>query len=361
MEIINQSLGLSFIIQKTINVLKKGGLVIFPSDTVYGALVDSENPLAVEKLIRFKNRPFGKPISVFVSDLSMAKKYVSFNEKQLKIFNHLFPGPFTLILPSFHLVDRRLESEKGTLGVRLIDFLPVVKLTKKFGKPITATSANLAGKPPHYSIESLIKQLPKEKKEMIDLVVDFGKLPRNKPSTVVDLTRESLKILRSGDLNFVNEKVFVSSFPKETKKIAQYFFKKKREVLAKKPLVFIIEGELGVGKTVFVKGIGEFLGIDKIVSPTFVVFYEYDLPKLKNKDLVKIKKLIHVDLYNVQDEEEFEYLNLEDLLQKGYLMLIEWGEKMGDLYEKLKERGEIVYVKIEYLEEKKRKISFQFN
>lgn len=325
-----------------IEVLKKNGLVVFPSDTVYGALVDATDRNAVTKLLQFKNRPPGKAISIFVSDLEMAGFYVKINNKQKKILKELIPGPLTIALPSRHQTDSRLESEKGTLAIRLPLFDPIVSLVSQYKKPLTATSANLGGYPPHYSIDSLLKQLPKKKQEMIDLIVDLGKLPYNKPSTVIDLSEERLKILRHGDLNFINTKTWISASPRQTKKIAQYLLKKNLSFCQAKPLIFIIEGDLGVGKTIFVKGLGEVLGIKKIVSPSFVIFYEY---QISHHPLAK--KLIHFDLFNIIDEEEFSSLKINSLLNYGNIIAIEWGEKIGKIYYQLKEKGKIIYLKIE--------------
>jgi tRNA threonylcarbamoyl adenosine modification protein YjeE len=247
-----------------------------------------------------------------------------------------------------------LESEKKTLGVRIPDYQPVNSLVKKFKRPITATSANLSGKSPHYSIESLLKQLPESKKKLIDLIVDAGKLPRNKPSTVIDLVEENIKILRRGDIVFTQVDTYLSRSAKETKKIAKFVLNKLLEKDFERPLVFIIEGEIGVGKTVFVKGMGEFLGIKEIVSPTFVVMYEYEVEKSK------VDKLIHLDLYNIEEKEEFEYLKIGEYLAPGNLLAIEWGEKVGEIFDLLKEKGEIVYVKMSYESEKERVIEVKF-
>jgi len=227
-------------------------------------------------------------------------------------------------------------------------------LVKKFKRPITATSANLSGKSPHYSIESLLKQLPESKKKLIDLIVDAGKLPRNKPSTVIDLVEENIKILRRGDIVFTQVDTYLSRSAKETKKIAKFVLNKLLEKDFERPLVFIIEGEIGVGKTVFVKGMGEFLGIKEIVSPTFVVMYEYEVEKSK------VDKLIHLDLYNLEEKEEFEYLKIGEYLAPGNLLAIEWGEKVGEIFDLLKEKGEIVYVKMSYENEKERVIEVKF-
>jgi len=341
------------VIEKTVEVLQQGGLVVFPSDTVYGLLVDASNEKAVKKLIAFKNRPPGKPISVF-SDWDFLYDLVLVSEKQKELLKNLLPGPFTVVLKSKGKVCPLLESEKKTLGVRIPDYQPVNQLIKKIKKPVTATSANLSGKSPHYSIESLLKQLPESKKKLIDLIVDAGKLKRNKPSTVIDLVEENIKILRQGDIVFTQVDTYLSRSEKGTKKIAQFILGKLLKKHVKKPLIFIIEGDLGVGKTVFVKGMGEFLGIKGIVSPTFVVMYEYEVEKSK------VDKLIHLDLYNVEEKEEFEYLKIEKYLVPGNLLAIEWGEKVGEIFDLLKEKGEIVYVKMSYENEKERVIEVSF-
>jgi len=341
------------VIEKTVEVLQQGGLVVFPSDTVYGLLVDAYNEKAVKKLIAFKNRPPGKPISVFV-DWNFLYDLVLVSEKQKELLKNILPGPFTVVLKSKGKVCPLLESEKKTLGVRIPDYQLVNSLVKKFKRPITATSANLSGKSPHYSIESLLKQLPESKKKLIDLIVDAGKLPRNKPSTVIDLVEENIKILRRGDIVFTQVDTYLSRSEKETKKIAKFVLNKLLEKDFEKPLVFIIEGEIGVGKTVFVKGMGEFLGIKEIVSPTFVVMYEYEVEKSK------VDKLIHLDLYNVEEKEEFEYLKIGEHLASGNLLAIEWGEKVGEIFDLLKEKGEIVYIKMIYESEKERLIEVKF-
>lgn len=185
---------------------------------------------------------------------------------------------------------------------------------------------------------------------MIDLIIDAGKLPRNKPSTVIDLTKPKLKIFRQGDIVLSRRKTFISNSPGQTKKIAIFILKK---FLAGKwagPLIFIIKGDFGAGKTIFIKGIGENLGIRNIVSPSFTVAYEYllDHPYFKN--------LAHYDLYNIDDPEEFRYLGIGRYLNKGNIICFEWGDKAGEIYENLKKSGTIVYININYIDKKTREI-----
>ncbi len=346
------------VISQIVKILREGGLVIFPTDTVYGLLCDAQNGEAVKKLIAFKNRPAGKPISVFCN-LKMLKDLVKVNEDQLKAIKQIIPGPYTIVLPSKHQVNKFLESETGTLGIRVPMYRYIEVLVKQFGKPITATSANLAGRSPHYSIESLFNQVSEKQKHLIDLIIDAGILPKNKPSTVVDLSQSDVKILRQGDKDFSkNSKTYLSKTFKETKNVANKIFQdvETRHALSlrKKPLIFIIEGEMGVGKTVFVKGIGEQLGIKNIISPTYVIYYEYDKTISNIKD--QISKLIHVDLYNLENKDEFKHLGLEKFLIPGNILCFEWGEKAGEIIELLKSKGEIVYVKMRYINEKEREI-----
>ena len=197
------------IINQTIEVLKAGGLVVFPTDTVYGLLCDATKEEVVKKLIQFKNRPPGKAISVFC-DFSLLNELVKITKEQEKIIKEILPGAFTIILPSKHKVNKLLESEKGTLGVRIPKYQLINQLIQRYKKPVTATSANLASRPAHYSIKTLLNELSEKQKKIIDLIIDVGQLPRNKPSTVVDLTQPDIKILRRGDVDFINSKTFIS-------------------------------------------------------------------------------------------------------------------------------------------------------
>lgn len=336
-------------LEKIVQTLYEGGLVVFPTDTVYGLLVDATNERAVKKLIQFKDRVPGKAISVFVSDFDMMKNSVEIGNNETFI-QELLPGPYTIVLPAKHTTSKLLESEKGTLGIRIPQYEYITKLVKAFKKPVTATSANLSGDSPHYSISSLLKSLSKQKQQLIDLIIDGGELPRNKPSTVIDLTMPEVTILRHGDA--LPEKTFSTSSPEETKSIAKHLAEKLCGNVTDKPLIFIIEGELGAGKTVFVKGIGEYFGLHDIISPTFVVYYEYDIRKNP------WKKFIHFDLYNIQEDEEFAHLGIEKYVEKGNILCFEWGEKAGKIHDELKEKGGVVHVKIAY-EEEGRKITIE--
>lgn len=329
------------ILKETLRVLRTGGLIVFPSDTVYGLLCDATNDKAVKKLIEFKNRPPGKAISVF-SDFSLLEKLVGITEKQEKLIKEILPGAFTIILPSKHKTSKLLESEKGTLGIRIPTYQLINQLIQNYKQPVTATSANLASKPAHYSVETLLAELSEKQKQLIDLIIDYGTLPRNKPSTVVDLTQPDIKILRQGDVNFSKTKTFLSKSADETKNIAKKIFKEKLNN-NNKPLIYIIEGEMGVGKTIFVKGIGESLGIDNIVSPTFVVYYEYG-------------NFYHFDLYQIENREEFKHLGIKKYLKPGNILCFEWGEKAGEIIDLLKSKGKVVYVKMSYVNEREREI-----
>lgn len=356
-------------VEAAVNTLAAGGLVVAPSDTVYGLLVDVTNEEAVRKLITFKNRPIGKAISVFVSDFSMMKQIVEVGKHE-QLLSELLPGPFTVVLPSNHKVSLLLESERGSLGVRIPDYPFITELIKQYGKPITATSANLSGRSPHYSIHSLLSQLPESKKKLVDLVADAGELPRNKPSTVIDLSKSDIKILRHGDIPFSDTHIYISKSPSQTKKIAKHIAYKlvHRSPLSTsprlrgagtvhRPLVFILQGELGSGKTVFAKGIGEYFGIHDIVSPTYTIYDEYPISKIEDRSsIIDYRYLYHFDLYQVEEEEEFKHLGIEKMLAGKNILCIEWGEKAESLRTLLKEKSDIVYIHIRYEGEKKRVI-----
>jgi L-threonylcarbamoyladenylate synthase len=380
------------VIKKTAGVILNGGLVVFPSDTVYGLMVDPTNKKAVEKLLNFKNRWTGKAISVAVYDIKMAMEYVNLSINDENVYSSLLPGPFTIINNGKHKVVKDIEAENGTLGIRIPDNKYIRDLVNLLKKPVTATSANLAGRKPNYSVEGFLKSLSEKKKEMIDLIVDAGKLPRNKPSTVIDLTGSEIKILRRGDLVTGKTNSLISKSEKETEKIAEFLLSKslsgqnppalRAPSLEKgglntkqKPLVFLLSGDLGCGKTVFSRKIGHLLGVkEKITSPTFVIYNEYSIqnpsvlrtaPLDKGEQSIKQNwKFLHVDLYKITSEKDLEEIKFLDLFSpstgSGFTVAcIEWPENMGEKYlKKLKEKTNTVSVNFEYVDEKTRSISY---
>lgn len=337
-------------VKKAAEVIKAGGLVLYPTDTVYILAVDATNQKAVNKLLEFKNRWTGKAISVAVTDELMASEYVELDDNARQIYKNLLPGPFTIVSRGKHRVAQGIEAESGTLGIRIPDNDYVKELVKLVGKPVTATSANLAGRAPHYSVDSLIRTLSKRKKEMLDYVADVGKLPRNKPSTVIDITEREIKVLRRGDL-VTGEKrqTFVTKSEAETRKIGEFMAKKCGA--KEKAIVFGLTGDLGCGKTVFSRGVAKALGIEeKITSPTFVIYNEYATDS---------GKFLHFDLYRLTDEYEFEEIKFLTQFEKGVVACIEWPEMMGEkIFKQLKEKVNYIAVEFRYLEEQVREIKY---
>jgi len=345
-------------INKAAEVIKKGGLVIFPSDTVYILAVDPTNQKAVDKLLNFKNRWVGKAISVAVLDKKMALDYVTLSANAQNIYANLLPGPFTVVSAGKHKVAKGIEAENGTLGVRIPNNKWIHELVAEVGGPVTATSANLSGRTPNYSIASFLKPLSKKKLAMIDMIVDAGKLPKNKPSTVIDATEPEIKILRRGDLITGTSQTLISKSEKETGKIAEFILKKSLLHLPPsaregKALVFGLSGELGCGKTVFSRKIGQVLGVkEKITSPTFVIYNEYPADK-------KIK-FLHFDLYRLGNGYEFEEIKFIEQFTPNSISCIEWPENMGEKYLKeLKKITTYIPVNFKYLDETTREIRWQ--
>lgn len=199
-------------IRQAVACLKAGNSVVYPTDTAYGLAVDATNVIAVKRLYRLKGRHFIKPIHVVVGSLAAAKKLVKFNRKAEKLFKKFLPGPLTLVLPlrsaPIHrpgkLINGRatelLSARTGTLGIRMPKNSAALALARKLRHPITATSANLSGQPACYSAQQVAAHF-KKRKFQPDLIVDAGKLPKVKPSTIVALDGESVKILRVGPIS----------------------------------------------------------------------------------------------------------------------------------------------------------------
>jgi len=341
------------VLKETAKVILAGGLVVFPSDTVYILAVDPSNERGVKKLLNFKNRWTGKAISVAVLNKKMAEEYVKISENGENIYTNLLPGPFTIVSEGKNNLVKGIAAEDKSLGIRIPDNKYILDLVKVVNGAITATSANLSGRRPNYSVESFLKPLSEKKKRMIDLIVDGGKLAKNKPSTVIDARESEIKILRRGDLITKKSNSLISKSEKETEKIAEFLLNKVEKEDNKKAVVFALTGDLGCGKTVFSRKIGKLLGVkERITSPTFVIYNEYELDEGK--------KFLHFDLYKIDRERDLEEIEFFKNFDKKNIICIEWPENMGEKsLKKIKSKVRWVGVHFEYIDDKSREISYQ--
>lgn len=349
------------IIEKALAVLQNGGILVFPTETCYGLGVDATNEAAVSKLFSYKTRREGKPLSIAVSDAKMAAHYVDINEMASNLYKNYLPGPITVVSRGLGKVALGVESEYGTLGIRIPDYELVLDIIRAFGKPITATSANASYLPKPFSIEALLKDTPQKSQKLIDLIIDAGELPHSETSTVVDTTMNNLNIMRPGQINLteqLSEKKWVMSAQtnsaEQTVNFGGMNMLKYIDEPLDKPLVFFLSGELGAGKTQFSKGLANELNIKDIVkSPTFTILneYEYELGSRQGK-------FIHVDTWRIDSLEDLETIGLNDYLVTGNVISIEWADKFfNDLKMKIESvGGKIINVIFNYIDEDTRNI-----
>ena len=185
------------IIKETVGMIKKGGAVIIPTDTVYGLTANALDEKAVRRLFLIKKRTINKPFSVFVKDLKMAKKISCIDSKREKILRKFWPGQITFVLKKKKIIPDFLTADKKTIGLRIPNCLIIKNIFEFLNFPLIGTSANISGKPAFGEIKKIIKQF-QDQKNQPDLILDTGNLPKSKPSTIVDLTFKTPKILRDG-------------------------------------------------------------------------------------------------------------------------------------------------------------------
>jgi L-threonylcarbamoyladenylate synthase len=187
-------------LQKAAEFISRGGVVVVPTDTVYGLAADATNPQAVAKLFRIKKRPQTKPVPVIIRDMEMAKDMAYIDKRLEKILGILWPGAITVILQKKADLPELVTAGKRTIGLRLPDYKLLHFLMEAMGKPLTATSANVSGEAPSIDAEKVAGQFNKEFYRP-DLILDAGKLKFSEPSTVLDLAAAEPKIIRIGPVN----------------------------------------------------------------------------------------------------------------------------------------------------------------
>ncbi len=178
------------IIDEAIQVLSDGGVILYPTDTVYGLGANIFNNDAVRRVFEIKQRSFLKPLSVLVSDVGAMDLVAIIPNRQKEIIREYLPGPYTFILKKENIVPRVITSGSSYVGVRVPDNEISRRLAGLF--PITTTSANISDDEILSNPGEILEQLGCD----VDLVIDVGDLKSNHASAIVDLSQPNPKIVR---------------------------------------------------------------------------------------------------------------------------------------------------------------------
>ncbi|MEY4747572.1 MAG: hypothetical protein RLZZ416_621 [Candidatus Parcubacteria bacterium] len=178
-------------------VCRAGGVVLYPTDTLYGLGADALSDEAVAKIYEIKARDTSKPIHAIVGSLEMAARYAEIPEVVERIAAHAPWGKVAFICKKAPGLESGICRGIDTFGFRVPESDLCAAISRAFGKPYTATSANTSGASQARRVEEIVTQL-KARSAGIDLVIDAGELPASAPSTIVDVTHETPVIVREG-------------------------------------------------------------------------------------------------------------------------------------------------------------------
>lgn len=185
------------VFSRAVAALRRGDVIVFPTETFYGLGADALNPAAIDKILLLKGRSADNPIPLIVADRAMLERVVEeFPPMAQRLADRFWPGPLTLVLPAKARLSAPLLNRDGGVGVRISSHPLARRLCRELGCPITATSANLSGQPPARTIAEALTYFSGR----LTVYLDGGALAGKKGSTVVEVREGGLKIAREGEI-----------------------------------------------------------------------------------------------------------------------------------------------------------------
>ena len=184
------------ILSQTERILRSGGIVVIPTDTVYGIIGDATKAEVIKKIFAVKKRPQEKVFPIFIKNVSEARKLAYVADAKAKFLERIWPGPLTVIFQHKERLPKVLTGGKDTVGMRIPGNPFLLELLSRLDFPLVQTSANVSEKPAAKNTKE-VEGYFGEAKEKPDLVVDSGEL-KGKSSTVIDYTSKEPMILRTG-------------------------------------------------------------------------------------------------------------------------------------------------------------------
>ena len=179
---------------EAVAALQAGGVIIAPTDTLYGLLADAAHAAAVAKIFEMKGRASQAPLPLVCADPVQAAQWVHFDATARRLAELFWPGPLTLALPATEQAPAHLSAADGSIALRVPAHDFCQELARVLGRPLTATSANRSGQPPAQRVSELDAALIRD----AALVIDAGPCPRTQPSTIVKIESGTARILRHG-------------------------------------------------------------------------------------------------------------------------------------------------------------------
>lgn len=183
--------------QEALEVLRSGGVVVFPTETSYGLAADATQHAAVERIMRIKQRADEMPVALIVADQEMVEWCGMLSPELRTLTSRHWPGPLTVVIPEANPALSPYCLREGTVGVRISSHPVAHALTAGLGKPIVATSANVHGQPAAYRVENARAQFA-ESADQPDVYLDAGVLEPQPPSMIIEMVRGEIVVHRKG-------------------------------------------------------------------------------------------------------------------------------------------------------------------
>ncbi|MDD5093440.1 MAG: L-threonylcarbamoyladenylate synthase [Dehalococcoidia bacterium] len=185
-------------LESAVAILRKGGVIAYPTDTVYGLGADAFNEEAVRRIYRIKQRPLSQPFPVLLADKAdLSQLAATIPEVAWNLIEHFFPGQLTLVFLKSATVPQWVTAGGNTVAIRIPDHPLALELIRALGRPLIGTSANLTGSPSAITAAEVYAQLG----DAVDFILDGGVCPGGIESTVVDVTGGAPVIIREGAIS----------------------------------------------------------------------------------------------------------------------------------------------------------------
>lgn len=275
------------IINEAVQILRQGGLVAFPTETVYGLGADARNPEALIKIFKAKGRPIDHPVIVHIADSSQLEEWaVEISDTARLLVNRFWPGPLTLIFKKAPSVLDIVTGGQLTVGLRSPNHPLAIELLKNFGGGIAAPSANRFGRISPTTAQAVLEEL----QGAVDLVIDGGPCEVGVESTIVDVSGEECVLLRPGMIS-----------------VAEIEAVLKKPVMTKEQKSLRVSGALEthyapLTETVLAQDMKSYVaGLSKEDSVALVVMHDFQTTQLQIKMSNQPKQYAH-DLYQVLRE-----------------------------------------------------------